>query len=206
MKSIVRTGSVLVGGLVAVLGFAPSARAGCVELPKPGAAFRAVMPGTGFAPFAAGGQNSAGQGPQIVGMWQFEFKSLGNTGAPFHIPDGATLDAGFAQWHSDGTEIMNSSRDPVTSSFCLGAWAHVSDRTYKLNHYALSWDNTGQLCHPAGGATNCFVGLANIREEVTVDPSGDTYEGTVTIDQYDTAQHVLFHLSGKVSAHRITAQ
>jgi hypothetical protein len=32
--------------------------------------------------------------------------------APFLIKDGDQLDAGYAQWHSDETEIMNSSRDP----------------------------------------------------------------------------------------------
>jgi hypothetical protein len=30
------------------------------------------------------------------------------------------IDAGFAQWHSDGTEIMNS-HAPATSNFCLGS-------------------------------------------------------------------------------------
>jgi hypothetical protein len=100
---------------------------------------------------------------------------------------------------------MNSSRDPATSSFCLGVWKSEGGRTYKLNHYALSWDNTGALCVPEPGAASCFVGRTNIREEVTVDPHGRTYSGTVTIDQYDTAGQLLFRLRGLVSAQRITA-
>jgi len=130
-------------------------------------------------------------------------------------PDGITSAAGLVwfsaydgvtsadTWHSDGTEIMNSSRDPVTGNFCLGAWTTVRHRTFRLNHFALSWDNTGQFCTPAPGAANCLVGPANIREEVTVDRSGETYTGQVTIEQYDNAQHLMFRLTGSVKANRI---
>jgi hypothetical protein len=153
------------------------------------------------SPSGSSSENSA----SIVGLWQFTFVSEGNNVAPFFIPDGAILDAGYAQWHSDGTEIMNSSRDPATSSFCLGVWQGEGGRSYKLNHFALSWDNSATLCVPQPGASSCFVGPTNIREEVTVDPHGNSYSGTVTIDQYDAAGHLLFRLRGLVSAQRITA-
>src|SRR5215471_14348457 len=45
---------------------------------------------------------------RIAGFWKVKFVSQGTPG----IPDGAVLDNGFAQWHDDGTEIMNSSRVP----------------------------------------------------------------------------------------------
>jgi hypothetical protein len=141
----------------------------------------------------------------IVGLWQFVFASNGNDVAPFFIHDGDPLDAGYAQWHSDQTEIMNSSRDPATSNFCLGAWKRTGNRTYKLNHFALSWDNTGRLCTPPTGASSCFVGPANIQEEVAVDRRGNSYSGRVTIDQYDTENHLMFRLTGTISAHRLTA-
>ena len=48
----------------------------------------------------------------IVGFWRVKFVSKDNPG----IPDDTVIDAGFAQWHSDGTEIMNSSRPPATSN------------------------------------------------------------------------------------------
>ena len=142
-------------------------------------------------------------GPSIVGLWQFTFISIGNENTPAAIPDGAVLDQGFAQWHSDGTEIMNSSRDPVTSSFCLGVWKAVGVRTVRLNHFALSWDNTGKMCTPEAPATNCLVGPANIREEVSINLRGDIYAGTVTIDQYDMNQNLKAHITGKVMARRI---
>ena len=47
-----------------------------------------------------------GSGTGIVGFWKVKFVAEGNAG----IPDGAVLDNGFQQWHSDGTEITNSSK------------------------------------------------------------------------------------------------
>ncbi|HLJ24495.1 MAG TPA: hypothetical protein VKT71_10350 [Candidatus Acidoferrales bacterium] len=146
----------------------------------------------------------------IVGLWKFSFTAKGNAGnpAPFNPPDGATLDAGYVQWHSDRTEIMNSGRDPASSSFCLGVWKSTGRSSYKLNHFALSWDATGKSCTPPPqpDATGCFEGPTNIREEVTVDHTGNHYDGTVTIDQYDpTGMTLLFELKGTVSADRITA-
>jgi len=146
----------------------------------------------------------------IVGLWKFAFTAKGNSGNPFPFnpPDGALLDAGFVQWHSDGTEIMNSGRDPASGSFCLGVWKSTGRSSYKLNHFALSWDATGKSCTPPQqpDATGCFEGPTNIREQVTVDHSGNHYDGTVTIDQYDpTGMHLLFELKGTVSGDRITA-
>jgi hypothetical protein len=139
--------------------------------------------------------------PSIIGMWAFTFTSVGNQS--LGIPDGAILDQGYAQWHSDGTEIMNSGRDPATSNFCLGVYEGSGARDFSLNHFALSWDNTGQLCVPQNGASSCFVGPTNIREQITVNKSAGTYTGTVTIDQYDPSGHHMFQLHGTVEAHRI---
>ena len=61
------------------------------------------------------------------------------------------------------------------------------------------------LCTPAGTASSCFVGPANIREEIVLDRRGNSYTGTVTIDQYDAQNHRMFRLTGTVSARRITA-
>jgi hypothetical protein len=126
----------------------------------------------------------------IVGMWKVQFVSEGTTG----IPDDTVIDSAYAQWHSDGTEIMNSGRPPITSSFCLGVWKRTGKSTYKLNHFALSWDPTGTV----------FVGPANIREEVTLDDSGNSFSGTFTIDQFDTNGNTLAHIVGKITAQRVT--
>ena len=132
----------------------------------------------------------AGRG-SIVGLWSVQFVSEGSEG----IPDGAVIDQGYATWHSDGTEIMNSGRPPITGSFCMGVWKSTGRFTYKLNHFALSWDPTGTT----------FVGPGNIRENLTLDHGGDSYSGTFTIDQYDTNGNLLAHVQGNVTGQRITA-
>jgi hypothetical protein len=71
----------------------------------------------------------------IVGMWRFQLAA----------PSGAVVDDGYAQWHSDGTEIQNSGvHAPITSNFCLGVWKQIGRGTYQLNHLPLAWDVTGQ--------------------------------------------------------------
>ena len=125
----------------------------------------------------------------IVGFWKVKFVSEGNPG----IPDGAVIDNGFAQWHGDGTEIMNSSRPPATGNFCLGVWRQSGPSRFELNHFALSSD-------PGGN----FVGPAQIREHVTLDRKARQYEGTFTIDQYDPAGNLLAHIAGRVVATRVT--
>jgi hypothetical protein len=121
----------------------------------------------------------------IVGLWKIKFL----------LPDGSAFDDGYATWHSDGTELMNSGRAPMTGSFCMGAWKQTGDDTYKLNHFGLSWDPSGTT----------FVGPANIRETVTVDPSGKTYKGRFTLNQYDVNGNLLAHFAGRVIGLRITA-
>jgi len=38
-----------------------------------------------------------------------------------------------------------------------------------------------------------------------VDPHGNTFTGTFTVDVYDLSNNLLYHLSGTVSGDRITA-
>jgi hypothetical protein len=133
--------------------------------------------------------NSATAPTSIVGFWKVTFVSEGNPG----IPDGTVIDFGYAQWHSDGTEILNSgARPPATGNFCLGVWAKTG-HTYRLNHFAISSDPSGNL-----------IGPANIRESVALGASGNSYSGSFTIDQFDQSGNVLAHIAGDVIATRIT--
>jgi hypothetical protein len=128
----------------------------------------------------------------VVGLWKFKFVSKGSKG----IPDGAEIDAGYVTWHADGTELMNSGRAPKTGSFCMGAWRQTGWHTFKLNHYALSWDEMGAS----------FIGPTNIREQITVDRSGKSYSGTFTLTQYSVDETtVLAQVKGIVTATRVTA-
>jgi len=86
-------------------------------------------------------------------------------------------------------------------------WKQIGRSTYKLNHFALAWafDANEPAAGPGTGGA-IFVGPANIREQVTVDRSGNNYEGTFTLVQYDTdGTTVLATITGTVTATRITA-
>jgi hypothetical protein len=130
-------------------------------------------------------------GAAIVGMWKVSFVAEGNNPGP---PDGTPIDFGFQQWHSDGTEILNSGmRAPATGNFCLGVWKRTGRRTYKLNHFALSYDPSGN-----------FVGPANIREEVVLDPDDGSYSGSFAIAQFDQHGNMIGGVIGRVTGTRIT--
>lgn len=164
-------------GAVAFGAFAPTARASCVSLTtKDGAPWRLQSSrgqlGT-FAPVLAQfAPDPSARDVSIVGFWQVDFVAQGNSNG---IPDGTPIDSGYAQWHSDGTEIMNSSRDPRTQSFCLGVWKRTGPFSYTLKHLAMTWTSDGTP-----------IGPATILENVTLAGRGDTFAGTFTITQYAT--------------------
>jgi hypothetical protein len=136
--------------------------------------------------------NAPGNVGSIVGYWRFAWTA----------PDGVTgIDWGFQQWHSDGTELTNSGGQlPATGNFCTGVWEQAGRGAYRLNHWAMAWTVPGT--DPAD-----FVGLINIRELVSVDRTGNSMSGTVTLDLYqpDGTTFVAHLAEGTVSGERITA-
>jgi len=140
----------------------------------------------------------------IVGLWHFTFTAKGNN--PPGPPDGAIVDSGYVTWHSDGTELMNSGRAPTTGDFCMGVWKQVGQSTYKLNHFALAWawDPITPATAPGTGGAD-FIGPANIREVITLDHTGNHYQGTFTLTQYASdGTTVLATVTGTVTGTRIT--
>jgi hypothetical protein len=134
----------------------------------------------------------------IVGMWQVKFTAEGNAGtnAP---PVGTPIDNAFVQWHSDGTEIMNSGRPAQDGNFCLGIWKRTGRSSYKLNHFALGTDTTNA---PTGIGNP--GGPTQIRENIVLRRDGNSYTGSFTLDTYDTSGTNGAHIIGKVSGTRIT--
>ena len=206
MKTNLRKFAPALGALVVALLLTPVSRAACggIDLTKvlhtPAVHPQAIGPASQLGRLGSGGEEERGNNsdPAIVGFWHVKFVSEGSTG----IPDKTEIDAGYAQWHSDGTEIMNSGgRAPVTTSFCLGVWKSTGYHSYKLNHFAASWDPT-----PATNAPNgTLLGPAQIQEEITLSPSENKFSGTFTIDQYDTNGNNIGHVQGTISGTRITA-
>jgi hypothetical protein len=158
------------------------------------------------AALGMGGQQDQDQdSAPIVGFWHVKFISDGvSDGIPGGVPKGAEVDAGYSQWHNDGTEIMNSGgRAPNTGDFCLGVWAKVGPRQYVLNHFAASWDPTQGSLDSAGNPVGVLIGPANIREAVTLAQDGQSFSGTFTIDQYTESSVHAVHLEGTITGTRI---
>ncbi|MEO5923051.1 MAG: hypothetical protein ABIR70_04415 [Bryobacteraceae bacterium] len=118
-----------------------------------------------------------------MGLWKIALMAGGNT-----------IDAGYQTWHDDGTELLNSGRPPITGSFCMGVWEKTGPRSYKLNHFALAWLPSGLMPD----------GTDNIKMDVQVGRSGDTFSGTFTLDHYDVSGNAVAHFEGTVTATRIT--
>lgn len=166
----------------------------------------------------------------ITGLWTFVFTAKGDTGADapanaLPLPDGTPVDAGYVTWHDDGTELMNSGRAPSSGSFCMGVWKQVGLRTYKLNHWALSWipdyqpGVTNSWSQLPGGTDEAFhaFGPTNIQETITLTGGRNSYQGSFRLTQYVndgtkapindvSSAPVAFVIVGTVSATRVTVQ
>jgi hypothetical protein len=134
--------------------------------------------------------------PSPIGMWNIQFISQGNGSHNPPIPDGALIDFGYAQWHSDGTEVMNSGAyAPATQNFCLGVWVRTGMFTYEVDHFALSYDAT----------SGALANKVNVRKQITLDPSDNELSGTFTIDIFDAGgTQQVDHVAGTIAATRVT--
>jgi hypothetical protein len=130
-------------------------------------------------------QIDAGNIHSIVGLWSFKMTS-----------GGQVVDFGYQEWHSDGTEILNSgTRAPATGDFCMGAWTQTAPSRFHLNHYPLVVDNNGTL-----------QARVVLKMDVTVDPSGKMFSGTFTQDVYDATgtRKIAPTMTGPVTATRVS--
>jgi hypothetical protein len=143
--------------------------------------------------------------PAIVGMWSFQLAGI--TGLPPGAPVGTVVDDGYAQWHSDGTEIQNSGvHAPDTSNFCLGVWKQVGPFTYQLKHFPLAWN-------PAANSGNGSPANAIDLSETVHLTDGNHMAGTFTLKVYiwnstsslDAASATpVATITGDVTATRVT--
>jgi hypothetical protein len=151
----------------------------------------------GSATFAsmARDQSSASSSASIVGMWNFQLISQGNTTRTPPLPDGAQLNFGYIQFHSDETEIQNAgARSPAQQNFCLGVWTKTGHNTYQVNHFALNYN----------ASTGVLIGRIILIETLTLSPGGTAFSGTFDETVYDTTGAKTDHLTGQVTAKRMT--
>lgn len=140
--------------------------------------------------------------PYIVGMWHVTFTAQTQNGETIPVTGGVVIDNSVVVWHSDGTEIMNSSRSAQDGNFCLGVWRHTGDRTYLLNH--IPWQ--GNVYDPTvpPDTIGAPQGGGQLVEKITLSPDGNSYTGTFTLHAYDTSGKVYVWFTGVLSAQRIT--
>jgi hypothetical protein len=177
--------------------FVPSAHAGCgLYTPVPHTASwrpQIATPRLVLSALSIDDEAATSHGPSMVGTWKEHWISEGSEG----IKDGTEVDAAYAQWHSDGTEInVSGLRAPLTGDVCLGEWIRTGARTYQMNHFGVSYDSTGLN----------LVGPARIQQWLTIDAKGDSTSGKFTIDQWDESGNLLAHVQGNVIGTRVTLE
>jgi hypothetical protein len=184
MTHSIRLATVNLGAVLLASAYAPAAMAGCGASAQPGLHHKAAFQ-TDSGDHNGLIQLAAYNGSSIVGLWSVSFM-VGST----------QIDFGYGEWHSDGTEFFNSGGlAPATQNYCLGVWKQVGVNSYKLNHWALSFDNTGTL--------NARV---NIKEAVKLNHNASAYAGTFSIQAYDpnTGDPIGPETDGNITGTRIT--
>jgi predicted small lipoprotein YifL len=143
MKTISRAITITLSAGIFVTMFVSKASA-CGEVPKGPFEFPEAASDSRVLSASANAETALARGSSsvpIAGMWKFQLISKGNTTHNPSIPDGALIDFGFTQWHSDGTEIQNSAGVPG-GGFCLGVWGQTGFLTFELNHFPIAFNPT----------------------------------------------------------------
>jgi hypothetical protein len=156
---------------------APTAWAGCGNATVQPSAYVRGSAGLALTPVDLGSQG-------IVGLWSVSL-----------MAGGAQIDWGYSEWHSDGTEIMNSGgHSPASGNFCLGVWRQSGPNSYHLKHYPLAYDPT----------TGNLAARIILTEDVTVGQGGQTFSGSFSLDVYDpTGATLLQHVPGSITGRRV---
>ena len=199
-KMAVALGLVLIGTILSAkasaecLSYLPGHKAGAVVSPQ-------SWSGAEFSSASLVLASEHDSNDAIVGFWKVTFTAEGN--GKEGPQDDTPIDSGYVQWHSDGTEIMNSGRPPQNGDICLGVWEKTGRSRYKLNHFAngnVIDPNDPTVIGPPGGPTQ-------IVEDIILSRDGNHYTGMFTLDAYDTPANgnkLLAHIIGVITATRIT--
>ena len=183
----------------------PSLFAGCGEMPDKaapaGKQHQVRLMQAAYQPARFVLVDDAPPGADVVGLWHVVFTQNKDFG-------GGLFDDSYAEWHSDGTEIMNSGvHSPAYGNFCMGAWTKMGPSTYKLKHIALDYS-----MQPVGSTTPSVIVI--ISEQITVDRAGNHFTGSFTADIYapyssalpaTPGAHIAQVSGGTITGDRITA-
>jgi hypothetical protein len=137
----------------------------------------------------------------IVGLWHLNYTAESVTGATGIFPPAPPafpfLES-YKTWHRDGTEFEQAFLPPAGGNICFGVWKAVGERTVKLHHIGLMFDDTGAV-----------KAVFTSDEINVVAPNGNTYSGTFTFklfpptDVYATGNAIVT-VKGNTAGTRIT--
>ena len=196
MKTNGKLWALALGVFALMLATAPAALASCGSINQPKAHPTGLQLQYGqvrVMPAALlKGDDDDDDGVSIVGMWHVVFTGQTMNGGSYTLPE--PFDNSVAVWHSDGTEIMNSSRPAQDGNFCLGVWQQTGRRQYFLNH--VPWQGNDPFGNPEDGA--------QILEKITLSPDGNSYSGKFTFQAYDINGNPTLAVTGELTATRIT--
>ncbi|MGO9436643.1 MAG: hypothetical protein ACLPH3_23825 [Terracidiphilus sp.] len=196
MKTNGKTWALVMGAFALTLATAPAALASCGSINPPRTHPSGLHLQYGNARLMPAallkGDDDDNDDVSIVGMWHVVFTGQTMNGGSYSLPE--PFDNSVVVWHSDGTEIMNSSRPAQDGNFCLGVWQQTGRHQYLLNH--IPWQGNDPMGNPQDGA--------QILEKITLSPDGNSYSGKFTFQAYDANGNPTLTVTGTLTATRIT--
>lgn len=134
---------------------------------------RPAIPDGAAAGFMADFMPATGLPSSIVGMWHTTFR----------LDSGNVYDETLEQFHDDGTELLISNGlPPALGNVCIGIWKRVGPRAYKLRHMTWNWSpDKGGF-----GVRGTFAGHFELQVSFSLDPSGRTFQGRWSAQNFDT--------------------
>jgi hypothetical protein len=198
MKSMMRTLK-WAAGVALFVAFSPTlSNAQCMKfnVSKQGAsllkpqALSHMASAAAFAPVAYGSDQERPDTDHdpMLGFWYVKFTS---------DTPGVFFDWAYNQFHSDGTEMMNSG-SLGSSAFCMGVWKRTAHLQYEVTHFPIPYDTTE--------APPVLVGIVDLCEKITLSRDHNSFTGTFTQSTYDKVGNLLGGLiiTGKLEGRRIT--
>jgi hypothetical protein len=184
---MIKTNWMLTLGIAALsILFAPGASAGCGKALV--SRLSVLMPGAQMQDspmaLAVNAEDATAPPGAIVGLWQTNV-----------LVSGQTIFQGFESFTGDGLEFLNDNGSTIEGNVCFGAWTIAPKNTIKVYHPSWNYDASGNL-----------IGTVIIKSQITLDPDGNSFKGTVVVDTYDLNGHVSApELQAQLTGKRITA-
>lgn len=174
--------SIAMSALALSVLLAPGASASCGKvamrlsalMPEAQAANARVNPAVD--PSRSGDDPGPSVGPgRIAGLWSSNV-----------LLDGQVIFQAFEAFTGEGLEFLNDNGSPIEGNVCFGTWTVAAKNTITVYHPAWNYDASGNL-----------IGTVIIKEQITLNPGGNTFKGTVVVDTFD--------LNGNVAAPELQA-